>query len=303
MLEGVGISAAAEHLYRALLRNPGIEELAPAPLDELVAAGLVSQSADGWRPADPRLAVRSLVRRRQDELDQTLHAVDELVADLEEGSQRTGGLAEVITGVPELVSVLVDVTSSATESVCVLDAPPYLDMGASHASESALLARGVQSRAIYAAEALEVPGELATIQGMIASGEEARVLRTVPLKLIVVDGSRALLPLTVRDGTMTSGVLVHPSLLASALAALFESLWEQAGPIPGDLGPGAPDELDAVDRELLMLLCTGLKDDTIARKLGISNRTLGRRIIRLLERLDASSRFHAGLQAARRGWI
>ncbi|MFE3452248.1 LuxR C-terminal-related transcriptional regulator [Nonomuraea sp. NPDC059194] len=310
MLEEVGVPEPAERLYRALLRDPGQsrEELAavaaPAPLDELLAAlagaGLVADAGDP-HPADPRVAVRALVRQRQDSLDQVTAAMGELVADFTEGAQRTGGLVEVVNGERALRASLVDITASARQSVSVLDAPPYLDVSVSSASERALLSRGVTSRAIYAISALEVPGYLDTIQAMIAGGEEARVLPAVPLKLIVVDGARALLPLSVRDGRLTSGVLVQPSTLASALAALFDALWAQAGPVPGQLD--GPEELDAVDRELLTLLASGLKDETIARKLGVSPRTLGRRITRLLERLGATSRFHAGLQAARRGWI
>jgi DNA-binding NarL/FixJ family response regulator len=46
-----------------------------------------------------------------------------------------------------------------------------------------------------------------------------------------------------------------------------------------------------------------MKDQAIARQLGASRRTAARRTERFLEILDASSRFQAGAQAARRGWI
>ena len=48
---------------------------------------------------------------------------------------------------------------------------------------------------------------------------------------------------------------------------------------------------------------TGATDDVIARQLGISPRTLRRRLHDLFDELGASNRFHAGVEAARRGWV
>ena len=53
---------------------------------------------------------------------------------------------------------------------------------------------------------------------------------------------------------------------------------------------------------LVNLLASGRKDEAIARQLGVSGRTLRRRIAEVQDQLGATSRFQAGLQAARRGW-
>ena len=47
-------------------------------------------------------------------------------------------------------------------------------------------------------------------------------------------------------------------------------------------------------RALLALLGSGAKDETIARELGLSERTLRRRSADLLRRLGAANRFQAG---------
>lgn len=62
-------------------------------------------------------------------------------------------------------------------------------------------------------------------------------------------------------------------------------------------------DLSEADRALLHLLHAGLKDETIARQLGLSERTLRRRITDLTTRLGATSRFQAGAQVVRRGWL
>ena len=50
-------------------------------------------------------------------------------------------------------------------------------------------------------------------------------------------------------------------------------------------------------------LARGAKDEQLARTLGLSLRTVRRRVAELLDELEASSRFQAGVEAVRRGWI
>jgi DNA-binding NarL/FixJ family response regulator len=51
------------------------------------------------------------------------------------------------------------------------------------------------------------------------------------------------------------------------------------------------------------LLAAGLTDAAIARAQGWSERTTQRRIHHLMSQLGVSTRFQAGLTAARRGWL
>jgi len=54
---------------------------------------------------------------------------------------------------------------------------------------------------------------------------------------------------------------------------------------------------------LLRQLSRGAKDEQIARSLGVSLRTVRRRMADLFEELGVESRFQAGVEAVRRGWI
>lgn len=56
------------------------------------------------------------------------------------------------------------------------------------------------------------------------------------------------------------------------------------------------------DRRLPAMMAGGIKDRAIARALGVTERTVGRRIQELMTQLEATTRFQAGPQAARRGW-
>lgn len=57
------------------------------------------------------------------------------------------------------------------------------------------------------------------------------------------------------------------------------------------------------ERELLVLLSAGCGDDSMAVQLGISVRTVRRRISAIMTRLGARSRFQAGAKAAHEGWL
>ncbi|MGP8297108.1 response regulator transcription factor [Streptomyces inhibens] len=95
-------------------------------------------------------------------------------------------------------------------------------------------------------------------------------------------------------------LLIRPSGLFRALSNVFEALWRLAVPVSA-AGIGA--QVDARDRQILTLMASGATDEAIARRLGLGRRTVVRRVSALLTRLGATTRFQAGVQAARRGWL
>ncbi|WP_052305175.1 helix-turn-helix transcriptional regulator [Stackebrandtia nassauensis] len=317
LLDGVGLTAAAERVYRAILADP---RASPATLAEAAAVdaaalpelcellrglGLIDTEDDGTaRPVDPRIGMSALLRRQQDGIERAVAAVTDLTDDFLDGQTRIGAspLTELVRGRHHLETTIRALITSARSEVAVLDTPPYAAANSIEPAEEFSLESGVSNRAIYAAEVLENPELYDNIRKMTAAGEQARMLPEVPLKLLVVDGSRALLPITLEGDVSNSAVLVHPSALTTALTALFEALWAKALPIFDPVG-ATHGPLDPEERELLGMLASGVKDEAIARRLGISNRTVSRRVNRLLERLGAANRFQAGLQAARQGWL
>ena len=94
-----------------------------------------------------------------------------------------------------------------------------------------------------------------------------------------------------------------------SLTVLFETLWRLSVPLhrpEPELGSRPDQRVDQPvlrDRQVLMMLAGGATDETIARQLGVSSRTVERRVRALLDRLGAETRFQAGVQAARRGWL
>jgi DNA-binding NarL/FixJ family response regulator len=112
--------------------------------------------------------------------------------------------------------------------------------------------------------------------------------------MIIMDESVAVLPVDPADSGR-GAVIVRQAGLLRGLVRLFHHLWAAAST--------AQDVLDDEDRRVLNLLAEGKTDETAAREVGMSVRHLRRRIARLMDVLEATSRFQAGAVAARRGWI
>jgi len=161
----------------------------------------------------------------------------------------------------------------------------------------------VRYRGIYDPEGSPTHDLAGDMEQTLSRGEEARVLAHAPIKLLLVDDRYACLPLQADPEELISIVIVHPSGLLEALSALFEALWKRAIPFPPhrqDVGLDTPTE---EERRLLTMLTAGVPDRAAAKQLGVSPRTYQRRLQDLITRLEAETRFQAGLAAGMRGWI
>jgi sugar-specific transcriptional regulator TrmB len=294
MLDVLGISPEDERIYRSLLRQPGMsaDELGRAvgrgtesvqlALDRLEDAGLVTRlgGSGGVVPTRPDVAVDVLVARKQQELAWVQAEARTLLAEVPtERSSDPAEHLEIVRGREAVAHRFALLEQTTQDELLVLDKPPYAqDAAEPNVGELEMLARGVRCRGIYAPEAIEHPGSLDVLRQSVAAGEEARVHTALPLKLAISDRSAALLPLTGEQST-DSALVIHASTLLDALIALFEMLWKSAIPLPGGSVPRH-------DVELLGLMAAGLKDESIARQLAISPRTLSRRANQLMTDLD-----------------
>lgn len=159
------------------------------------------------------------------------------------------------------------------------------------------LGQGRRARGIYPVRALHQARSVLTDRA--ATGEEIRLLPDVPSRLAIVGETRALLPEFPGVANERALVLRDAGLVAH-LKLYFEEMWEQAVALPVF---EARDVRGEARRLLLSELADGARDEQIARKLGIGLRTVRRRIAQVMLELGAESRFQAGVEAVRRGWI
>ena len=159
------------------------------------------------------------------------------------------------------------------------------------------MATGRRSRAIYPARALtEAPDALRVRAGL---GEQVRILSELPTRLFIFGDTHAVIPEPI-GFTDEPRVHVRQRSIVAALTMWFESLWDRAAPMP-------EHEAGHVSRDgrqfLLEQLMAGATDEVIARTLGIGLRTVRRRIAALMTELGVDTRFQAGVEAVRRGWL
>jgi DNA-binding CsgD family transcriptional regulator len=324
VLDGVGLTDDQQSVYVALvevasatvadlrLRSPGSR--VPDALCALERMGLISRlpgTPARYAAAPPDAALDLLIRGRERDLASARLASTELAA-----RYRAARLAadphqvvEVVTTRDATLRRWEQLQRSARHQVRSFDRPPYVsDPAAGNPIESELLAAGVTYRCVYHADGFALPGRPESLRALIAAGEQVRVALSVPVKMFIADDTLGLLPLEV-DGSAESCLVIHASSMLDTLIALFEQVWDRAvaihpdGTLPAEALPGRSAEPSDADRALLGLLAAGLTDAAIARQLGMHPRTVQHRVRDLLDRLGAATRFQAGLQAARRGWL
>ncbi|MEV6976747.1 LuxR C-terminal-related transcriptional regulator [Kitasatospora sp. NPDC093806] len=328
MLELLGLDTTAEAVYRGMLADPegGVAELCArlelaeptvrAALDRLADLTLLRASRDRpgalW-PVSPERGLELLLRRqeeelarRQQELAVSKAAVARAVAEyatlrsatLVDGGERLVGLdaiqakLEVLTA--RLTTECLGVMPGGAQSAASLAASRPLDEDA--------LRRGISLRTIYQDSVRNDPETFAYTQWMTGLGGRVRTAPVLPPRMLVFDGTTAVVPIDPANTRAGALCTEEPGIVAS-LVALFEQTWETALPLGDDRPEDTGTGLSAGERELLRLLSTGITDDAAAKRLGVSVRTVRRQMAALMERLEAASRFEAGLKAAQRGWL
>jgi sugar-specific transcriptional regulator TrmB/DNA-binding CsgD family transcriptional regulator len=317
MERDLGVLSPAElHAYRLLVRlgAAGAEDLsahdampageAATVLEALRLKGLAGPGPV-FHPLPPDVALGDSLLRRQQELDNARQVVAALSEDYRAHARRRDAehLVELVVGAKALRQRIREMQDSAREEILwFCRANPLAMAGPENAEESSALARGVRYRAIYERELLERPGELASILESGQAGEESRTLPVLPVRLAIADRSLAICPLVpdeARGVGEPTAALIRSSELLDALVALFESYWARATPLTGGDSAG----LQESEVLLLSLFVSGMPDKSIATHLGVSKRTVQRRIDRLMDLAGVDTRTGLAFQAARRGWL
>jgi len=277
------------------------------PLHGLISEGIVS--LDGGRLQVLPLAqvVSAAIAREataavraRDRLDRLARSIEFLGA---AGSRPGPGEVEDLGGIDGEVStggnalaLLTALIESSTGDLLFLRPDTWAMPRESAISQvvGRAVASGRRSRAIYPIRALNQVPEV--LQARIDEGEEVRVIDAMPTRLFVISPTHAVLPEPLGFADEPR-LLVRQGALVEALTLLFELYWERSMAVPS---------LEArVDQRTFLVrqLASGAKDEQIARTLGLSLRTVRRRVADLMIELGVDTRFQAGAEAVRRGWL
>lgn len=204
---------------------------------------------------------------------------------------------------PEIMHELVtrEIGQAKYEICSTLPAGPYPVevLRSSWDTDVSLLRAGVAGAVIYQADAVRTPDVLRYLTDFVAAGAKVRVTHRVTHRTVIID--RRLVLVAVHNDTMTVPFLfIREPALVHNFREQFAATWRSAHSV----GVGPEDSLaDESVREILAILSSGVTDDVAARQLGVSARTVRRRMAAVLDLLGASSRFEAGAKAVQSGWL
>lgn len=318
----LGIEPDDESVYREVLRRspaaPAVlahatglcPEALEGVVERLVLAGLVRRERGSVAAVPPERLVTALVDGEAERLQRAFgrlevlrNVLPALIADHQSGPGPAGEHVTVET-VPfeDILPLLKELEATSTGDLLWLRPDQWRISVGRQADEwvKQVVAGGRTSRVIYPARVLEEAPQV--VRSRAEVGERVRVLATLPARMAVVGRSAAVVHERWRSGEGRLLVIRQESLVEIA-TMLFDHLWDRALNVPGFEGQTLTAERLGARRLLLDQMARGAKDEQIARALGLSLRTVRRRVAELMDDLGVDSRFQAGVEAVRRGWV
>lgn len=287
------------HLEQGLERLAVLRLIRPSPLERTAFEAVSPDLAAAELVADLEAHAHALLR-------QSTSVRSELggLAPLYDQSRRdrlTQGESEVVTDSESVRRRLQEVATQARTSVIAahptMAGPEALAAGL--ALDATLLTRGVEYRIVFPHVALRQQHGRDHIAALRGLGADIRTAAMVPARLLIVDGEVSVIPLQPGRGP-GAAIVTDPSVIAF-LTGIFEHTWDRARLIENE---SLPDELfEEVELAILTELASGRTDESIARRLGISTRTLRRYLTSISEQLGVETRFQMGVAAYAAGLI
>jgi sugar-specific transcriptional regulator TrmB/DNA-binding CsgD family transcriptional regulator len=325
-LEQLGLRSDEATVYRLMLEHPRAskEEFAEllgwslaridAAFAELSRLALVRPSAEepgGHRLVRPEVGLASLLLRQEEEVLERQRQiaaskllVSKLLASIDDSSLTTGHGPKEISGLDEVLTKIEQLSRSSTQEISLFapgGAQIPENMDAARPLDRDALERGVRLRYVYLDSIRNDPPTSAYVQWLVEQGGEVRTVPYLPPRMIIYDRRLAVVPIDPQR--VEAGALILDRAGAVAhMVSLFEQVWQSGQPF-GTQPSRDDDGLNGQERAVLQLLSAGHTDEVVARKLGVSVRTCRRITSQLMERLDARSRFQAGVLAMSRGWL
>ncbi|MGA5816950.1 hypothetical protein ACPC54_03680 [Kitasatospora sp. NPDC094028] len=303
------LSAEARKLYLDVVRGDGQllpgsgPELPDAALDELVRIGLLipdTEDPGTFLATDPAQLSESLSHSWQRQALEFLSRAVSLPSELQELAQefhapkQAGGSIEYVRGKALIHQRLQQSVASGMEEGLALQPggprPPDILAGTLE-SDLDTLRKGTKTRTIYHASTRHHQPTRDYVATLTRAGGQYRTLDEPYTRLIVFDRRLAVIPI---GDDLTLAAFIHDAAVIGYLVEeVFERYWSRALEFDGDRA--IPQEVVPRLRQTIIdQMLEGTNHRVIARRLGISERTLARHIAEMREEYKVDSLFQLG---------
>lgn len=325
MLTSFGIDPVAEAVYLAMVNKPeatvgeiaeaiGGDELAVRrALDQLADRALVAQPSEFGAVVlvHPEAALPALLAEQQAEAAQLQFRIEEGRRAIAQVLARYGGQqassdpdVQRLTGSTAVREKVAELAAESNSEVLSLSPVGTLTPTAAAAArpvDEEILRRGVRLRKIYLDSVRNDGFTIGELRREVELGGEVRTLPSLPLRMIVIDQTHGVIPIS-NQHCGAGGLILTGDVMVRALTALFAGLWRDAQPLSRPR-PHRQGDINLQEKHVLSLWAQGYTDAMAARRMGVSMRTVRRLSDKLTNRLNAQSRFQLGALAVSRGWI
>lgn len=320
--DGLDLSAEERERCRAELATLGLIEPVASPIAAVgpsatPTTATASAPAPATGPAtvvDPDVALVRLLQRERERLENRLAETSRAQTTLATlagpflraaTSPRSEVEVEIVSDPQRVRRELAELTDTVRHSVHSMHTGSVRReaMADELERDRRRVARGVRVRAMYSRRSSSVPDMAQHLEERAALGVEIGLSSVVPMNMVLADENFALLPTDPHDPDSATILARGPGLVRSYLA-LYEYCWHAATRYGEEEPPESDgDGLSDQQRAALHMLASGIKDEQIAKNLGVSLRTVSRLLSEVMQELGAASRFEAGVKAARLGLL
>jgi DNA-binding CsgD family transcriptional regulator len=270
-----------------------------------------SETFDRFRAMSPEAAENELViplqqavndkRRELASIHDRLNTLSGIFSTLRRSHQDTDKVVALLD--PQQVWLrMADVLHSCTSEVLIMqsfDRKPSQNL---LPLELPMPLSGVPVRLVCPHSARAGTTVRARLRRMIDSGARIRTSNHIFDNLVLVGDDVAFVHHQVSDEDVPSVIAVYEPMIISLLHRLYEYFWQAGTDFDGD-AVSYGGTLTDLKAGILNLLAKGLKDEVVARRVGVCSRTFRRHISTIMDELGADNRFQAGVAAARAGLI
>ncbi|MGW6391722.1 helix-turn-helix transcriptional regulator [Streptomyces sp. NPDC055103] len=211
---------------------------------------------------------------------------------------------DTIEGLPEINRVIQDMLDGVMSEILTAqpDGPrPSVVLDDALEVVRDRIAAGVSMRTLYQHSTRFDEPTKEYVRVVTSYGAQVRTLAEFFDRMIIVDRRAALIP---ANSARTSAVLITLPAVVLFLADIFDRAWDRAESypfLPVRAADAAPEVIPAIRGSIRKLLIEGRSDKEIARRLGLSLRSLQAHVARLKEEHGAEHRLQLGYLMGRQG--